>query len=54
MIKKWISARVKERTTWDGAGLITLGLLAIFAANLAKIAGGVAVVYGVWTIYKSE
>ena len=54
MVKSWIDARLKERTTWDGAGLITIGLLAIFAANLAKIAGGVAVVYGIWTLWKKE
>ena len=54
MVKQWIDARLKERTTWDGAGLITIGLLAIFAANLAKIVGGVAVIYGIWTIYKKE
>ena len=54
MAKLWIKARLKERTSWDGAGLIIMGLLAIFAANLAKIAGGIAVAYGIWTIYKKE
>jgi hypothetical protein len=54
MALKWIKARLKERTSWDGAGLITMGLLAIFAANLAKVAGGIAVAYGIWTIYKKE
>jgi hypothetical protein len=54
MAKLWIKARMKERTSWDGAGLIVMGLLAIFAANLAKIAGGIAVAYGIWTIYKKE
>ena len=54
MVKSWITARIKERTSWDGAGLIVMGLLAIFAANLAKIAGGIAVAYGIWTIYKKE
>lgn len=50
----WIKARIKERTSWDGAGLIIMGLIAIFAANLAKVAGLVAVVYGAWTIWKKE
>lgn len=54
MLQQWIRARMKERTSWDGAGLVLMGLLALFAANLAKIAGGVAVVYGVWTIWKKE
>lgn len=50
----WIKERIKERTSWDGAGLIIIGLIAIFAANFAKIAGLVAVVYGAWTIWKKE
>lgn len=54
MVKSWIKNRLKERTSWDGAGLIVMGLLAIFAANLAKIAGGIAVAYGIWTIWKKE
>ena len=54
MIMKWINARMKERTTWDGIGLVVMGLLAIFASGLAKIAGGVAVLYGAYTIWKSE
>ena len=54
MLTAWIKNRVKERTTWDGAGLVVMGLLAIFASGLAKIAGGLAVAYGLWTIWKSE
>jgi len=50
----WIKARIKERTSWDGAGLIVMGLVAIFAANLAKFAGIIAVAYGIWAIYKKE
>jgi len=54
MIKAWIKSRLSERTTWDGAGLIVMGLVAIFAASLAKYAGLAAVVYGAWTVWKSE
>jgi hypothetical protein len=50
----WLKKRMTERTTWDGAGLVVMGLLAIFASGLAKIAGGVAVLYGLWTIWKKE
>lgn len=53
-MKNWIVSRLKERTSWDGAGLIVMGLLAIFASGLAKIAGGIAVAYGIWTIWKKE
>lgn len=54
IFKKWIDARIKERTSWDGALLIALGLMVLFLAPLAKIAAGIAIAYGIWTIYKSE
>ena len=54
MIKNWISERMKERTSLDGAVLIALGLMILFLAPLAKIAAGLAIAYGVWTIWKSE
>ena len=54
MIKKWMNARMKERTSWDGAALVILGLMVLFLAPLAKIAAGLAIVYGGWTIWKSE
>ena len=50
----WIKSRIKERTSWDGGVLIAMGLIAIFASNIAKLAGLVAVIYGAWTIYKKE
>ena len=50
----WIKNRLKERTTWDGAGLVVLGGLVLFMAPLAKIAAGIAIAYGAWTIWKSE
>ena len=54
MIKKWINDRKKERTSWDGAVLIIMGLLVLFLSPLAKIAAGIAIAYGAWTIYKQE
>lgn len=54
MLQQWVKARLKERTSWDGAALIIMGLLAVFAANLAKLVGGIAVLYGAWTIWKKE
>lgn len=54
MIKKWIETRRKERTSWDGAMLIAVGLMILFMAPLAKIAAGIAIAYGAWTIWKSE
>jgi uncharacterized membrane protein len=54
MIKYWITERMKERTTLDGAILIALGLMILFLAPLAKIAAGLAIAYGIWTLWKSE
>ena len=54
MIKKWLNSRMKERTSWDGAALIVLGLMVLFMAPIAKIAAGIAIAYGAWTIWKSE
>ena len=49
-----VKTRINERTSWDGAALIALGVLVLFMAPLAKIAAGVAILYGAWTIWKSE
>ena len=50
----WIKNRMKERTSWDGAICIGLGLMILFMAPLAKIAAGLAIAWGLWTIWKSE
>ena len=49
-LKEWIKDRLPERTTWDGAVCIGLGLLVLFITPLAKIAAGAVIVYGAWTI----
>ena len=33
---------------------MALGLLVLFMAPLAKIAAGVAIAYGAWTLWKAE
>ena len=53
-VKDWIMARLAERTSWDGAVCIGLGVMILFMAPLAKIAAGLAIAWGVWTIWKSE
>ena len=53
-MKTWIQSRMKERTSWDGAALIALGLMELFLAPLAKIAAGLAIAYGAWTIWKKD
>ena len=54
MIKNWINDRIKERTSMDGVVCIALGLMILFLSPLAKIAAGIAIAYGMWTIWKSE
>ena len=51
---EWVKARVSERTSWDGAVLIALGLLVVLMNPLAKILGWGAILWGAWTIYKEE
>jgi len=53
-MKRWIKNRISERTSWDGAALIALGVMVLFLSPLAKIAAGAAILYGAWTIWKSE
>ncbi len=50
----WIKNRIGVRTSWDGAVCIGLGLMILFMAPLAKIAAGIAIAWGIWTIWKSE
>ena len=50
----WIKSRIGERTSWDGGVMIAMGLVALFATGFIKIAAVVAIVYGIWTIWKAE
>ena len=43
---EWLKSRSKERTSWDGAVCIALGLMILFMAPLAKIAAGLAIFPG--------
>tara|TARA_B100000900_G_C20521258_1_gene692259 strand:+ start:157 stop:348 length:192 start_codon:yes stop_codon:yes gene_type:complete len=54
MIKKFITSRLDERTSWDGAMLIAMGLIVLVAGPFAKLAAYIAIAYGAWTIYKSD
>ena len=54
MIKKFITSRLEERTSLDGAILIVLGVLILIAGPLAKLAAYAAIAYGAWTIWKKE
>ena len=53
-MNNWVKSRVEERTSWDGAALIALGVMILIAGPFAKIAAYAAIAYGAWTIWKSE
>jgi len=52
--KNWVADRFTERTSWDGAMLILLGVLVLIAKPIAGLLAYAAIAYGAWTIYKSE
>jgi hypothetical protein len=54
MIKKWINARLSERTTIDGAVLIGAGIAFLIFKPIASLVAYGAIAYGAWTIYKKE
>lgn len=51
---EWIKERLVERTTLDGAMLIAVGVVVLLLGPLAKWAAYAAVIYGAWTLWKSE
>ena len=50
----WIKNRIKERTSWDGAALIALGLIILLAGPFVKIAAYAAIVWGIISIVKKD
>jgi hypothetical protein len=53
-MKNWIKSRIEERTSWDGAALVAVGVIVLIAGPFAKLAAYAAIAYGAWTIWKSE
>jgi len=54
MVKQWINARLKERTTLDGAILIGAGVAFLIFKPIASLVAYGAIAYGVWTLFKKE
>ena len=52
--KDWVMARVGERTSLDGLLLIGGCLSVILFGGLAKIAAWVGLVWGVYTLVKTD
>lgn len=53
-VMDWAKARWAERTSWDGAALIAVGVLALVAHPLVHVAAWAAIVWGAWTLWKAE
>lgn len=50
----WIMDRLTERTSLDGILLIALGVVVLLFSPLTTIAAYAAILYGIWTLVKSE
>lgn len=50
----WVTSRLKERTSWDGAVLIAAGVAFLLFKSIAVIAAWIAIAYGIWTIITEE
>ena len=50
----WVKSRIDERTSWDGAVLIAVGVVILIAGPFAKLAAWGASGYGAWTLWKRE
>ena len=50
----WIKDRLGERTSWDGGVLLAMGIVALMFQGIVTWVAYAAIVYGLWTIWKSE
>jgi len=50
----WIKKRLLERTSFDGAGLIVVGLIILFFGPLVNWAAYAAIIWGAITLFKKE
>ena len=54
MVRKWINARLSERTTLDGAILIGAGIAFLIFKPIASLVAYGAIAYGAWTLWRAE
>ena len=53
-IKTYLTARLTERTSLDGAVLIFAGVAYLIFKPIASLVAYAAIAYGAWTIWKKE
>jgi len=54
MVRKFITDRLGERTTLDGAVLIGAGVAFLIFKPIASLVAYAAIAYGAWTLFKKE
>ena len=54
LAKDWIMARWAERSSWDGAIIIGVSVCVLVAAPIIEWLAWPALLYGVFTLVKSE
>lgn len=54
MLRKFISDRLKERTSLDGVILVTAGVCFLVFKPIASIVAYGAIVWGVYTLLKGD
>lgn len=54
MIKKWITSRLNEKSTLDGAVLVVAGVAFLIFKPIAGLIAYGAIAYGAYTIWRSE
>jgi hypothetical protein len=52
MIKQWLAEKVGEKTSWNGAALISFGVIVLIAGPFAKLAAYGAIIYGAYCIWE--
>ena len=50
----WLTKRLTERTTLDGAVLIGAGVAFLIFKPIASLVAYAAIAYGAWTFWKKE
>lgn len=54
VVMDWAKARWAERSTWDGAALVGISVLALIASPIIKYAAWAGIAYGAYRIYQDE
>ena len=50
----WLKNRMGEVTSWNGTAMIAVALVVLFSTPFGKWAAYAAILYGVYSIWKSE